>query len=299
MGVEKNMKRIFIVGSLNYDLVINAPYMPVGGETIKGSDFMTNAGGKGANQAYACGRLGGNAYMCGVVGNDSFGDTLINSLNSVGVDTTYVRKEAKTSTGVAVIVVTEGENRIIIDSGANGYLNKDDIDSVLEIASEGDIYLTQLENPIDIVGYGLARAKEKGLTVILNPAPANPDIIRYLGNVDIITPNETELEILGGKEKLFECGIKTAITTLGAQGYEIATEQGGKIYPCIKVKAVDTTAAGDTASGGLAVGLAKGKSIEDAIAFGSLCASIACTKRGAQMSVPSIEEVEEFLKSNK
>ena len=289
------MKRIFIVGSLNYDLVINAPYMPVGGETLKGSDFMTNAGGKGANQAYACGKLGGNAYMCGVVGNDSFGKALLESLNSVGVNTTFVRKEEKTSTGVAVIVVTEGENRIIIDSGANGYLNESDIDSALEIATEGDIYLTQLENPIDIVGYGLMRAKEKGLTVILNPAPATTEIIKYLSYVDIITPNETELEILGGKQKLFDCGIETVITTLGSNGYEIATKEKSTKYPCIKVKAVDTTAAGDTASGGLAVGLSKGQSIEQSIEFGSLCASIACTKRGAQMSVPSIEEVERFL----
>ena len=113
------MKRIFVVGSLNYDLVINAPYMPIGGETVKGSDFMTNPGGKGANQAYACGKLGGEIYMCGAVGNDSFGDALINSLKGVGVSTDAIKKVDGVSTGVAVIVVTEGENRIIIDSGAN------------------------------------------------------------------------------------------------------------------------------------------------------------------------------------
>ena len=288
------MKKIFIVGSLNYDLVINAPYMPVGGETIKGSDFMTNAGGKGANQAYACGKLGGRAFMCGAVGNDSFGDTLLSSLNSVGVNTDFVKKVEKTSTGVAIIVVTEGENRIIIDSGANALVTKDDIDSFLEKAKKGDIFLTQLENPIDIVGYALEKAKEKGLLVVLNPAPANKEIKKYLKHVDIITPNETELEILGGKDELFSCGIETVITTLGSKGYEIATKNGAKIYPCIKVKAVDTTAAGDTASGGLCVKLAEGKSIEESMAFGSLCASIACTKRGAQMSVPSLDEVEAY-----
>ena len=288
------MKNIFIVGSLNYDLVINAPYMPVGGETLKGSDFMTNAGGKGANQAYACGKLGGHAFMCGAVGNDSFGDTLLSSLNSVGVNTDFVKKVEKTSTGVAIIVVTEGENRIIIDSGANALVTKDDIDSFLEKAKKGDIFLTQLENPIDIVGYALEKAKEKGLLVVLNPAPANKEIKKYLKYVDIITPNETELEILGGKDELFNCGIETVITTLGSKGYEIATKNGAKIYPCIKVKAVDTTAAGDTASGGLCVKLAEGKSIEESMAFGSLCASIACTKRGAQMSVPSLDEVEAY-----
>lgn len=292
------MKKIFIVGSLNYDLVINAPYMPVGGETIKGSDFMTNAGGKGANQAYACGKLGGNAYMCGVVGEDSFGQALIDSLNSVGVDTTYVRRQAGVSTGVAVIVVTEGENRIIIDSGANACLCERDIDLALSGAQAGDIYLTQLENPIDIVGYGLKKAKEKGLTVVLNPAPASREIIKYLEYVDIITPNETELEILGGKDALFKAGIDKVITTLGGAGYEIATKAGAKIYPCIEVSVVDTTAAGDTASGGLCVKLAEGENVEDAIAFGSLCASLACTKRGAQMSVPSLDEVNEYLNNN-
>lgn len=290
------MKRIFVVGSLNYDLVINAPYMPVGGETLKGSDFMTNAGGKGANQAYACGKLGGEIYMCGAVGADSFGNALIDSLNSVGVNTDFVKKIEKTSTGVAVIVVTEGENRIIIDSGANACVTKDDIDSFLEKAEDGDIFLTQLENPIEIVGYGLKAAKEKGLLVVLNPAPASVEIKEYLKYVDIITPNETELEILGGKEALFNCGIETVITTLGSKGYEIASKNGAKIYPCIKVTAVDTTAAGDTASGGLCVKLSEGKSIEESMAFGSLCASIACTKRGAQMSVPSLDEVDAYLK---
>ena len=290
------MKRIFVVGSLNYDLVINAPYMPKGGETLKGSDFMTNAGGKGANQAYACGKLGGEIYMCGAVGNDSFGDTLIKSLKCVGVNTDSVKRVDGISTGVALIVVTEGENRIIIDSGANACVEERDIDLFLDKASEGDIFLTQLENPVKTVGYALTRAKEKGLLVLLNPAPANKEISEYLKYVDIITPNETELEILGGKKALLDAGIATVITTLGAEGYEIVTKDGAKKYPCIKVKAVDTTAAGDTASGGLAVKLSKGESIENAMAFGSLAASIACTKRGAQMSVPSLEEIESFGK---
>lgn len=288
------MKKIFIVGSLNYDLVINAPYMPIGGETLKGSDFMTNCGGKGANQAFACGTLGGEAYMCGCVGNDDFGSRLIDSLQGAGVNTDFITKIDKASTGVAVIVVTEGENRIIIDSGANGLLQSKHIDKMLEIASEGDIYLTQLENPTDVIGYGLKRAKEKGLFTVLNPAPANTEITKYFYYVDIITPNETELELLGGKQNLFDMGIKTVITTLGANGYEIATSDSSKIYPCIKVKAVDTTAAGDTASGGLCVGLSQGWNIESAMAFGSKAASIACTRRGAQQSVPSRDEVFSF-----
>lgn len=290
------MKRVFVVGSLNTDLVINAPYMPLGGETIRGEGFMTNCGGKGANQAYACGKLGGAVYMCGCVGDDDFGKMSKSNLNSVGVNTDFVYEIEKTPTGVAVIVVTEGENRIIIDSGANGCLNKSHIDKALSIASEGDIYLTQLENPIDVIGYGLKVAKEKGLVTVLNPAPASLDIIKYLEYVDIITPNETELSILGGKKVLFDKGVKTVITTLGGSGYEIATKENAKVYPCISVCVVDTTAAGDTASGGLCLGLAQGWDLEKSMEFGSVSASLACTKRGAQQSVPTKEEVLKYIK---
>ncbi len=288
------MKKIIIVGSLNTDLVINAPYAPVGGETLMGSGFMINSGGKGANQACACSKLGGNAYMCGCVGNDSFGNELIDNLKNVGVNTDFIRKVENTPSGVAVIVVTNGENRIIIDSGANGYLSKDDIDKVLEIATQGDIYLTQLENPIDVIGYGLKKAKENGLFTVLNPAPANTDILKYAPYVDIITPNETESEILGGKDTLFNQGIKTVITTLGSRGFEIATQGETKTYPCIKITPVDTTAAGDTACGGLCAMLSQGKELDEAMKFGSLAASIACTKAGAQKSIPTKDEVDSY-----
>lgn len=290
------MKKIIIVGSLNTDLVINAPYAPRGGETLLGSGFMVNSGGKGANQACAAAKLGGNAYMCGCVGNDAFGCELIENLKSTGVNVDFVRRVENTPSGVAVIVVTQGENRIIIDSGANGYLSKEDIDGALAIANEGDIYLTQLENPIDVIGYGLEKAKEKGLFTILNPAPASKDILKYAKYVDVITPNETESEILGGKEELFSLGIKTIITTLGSRGFEIATQGKEKIYPCIKITPVDTTAAGDTACGGLCAKLSKGYSLEEAMKFGSLAASIACTRQGAQMSIPTEQEVESYGK---
>lgn len=291
------MKKIFVVGSLNSDLVIHAPYMPVGGETLMGSDFATNNGGKGANQACACAKLGGETYMCGCVGNDSFGSGLIESLSNDGVHTDFIRKVDGVPTGVAVIVVTKGENRIILDSGANGYLSENDIDSMLENASEGDIYLTQLENPIHVIGYGLKKAKEKGLFVVLNPAPANVEIKEYLQYVDLITPNETELEILGGIDALKDYGIGTIITTLGSKGYEICTQGAKKQYPCIKVNVVDTTAAGDTASGGLCAMLSKGASIEEAIAFGSKAASIACSRHGAQKSIPTLNEVLNYNKN--
>ena len=274
------------------DLCIETPYMPKEGETITGSGFMTNGGGKGANQAAAAAKLGGNVAMCGAVGCDLFGETLIKNLSAAGADVSHIKKCNDASTGIAVIVITGGNNRIILDKGANALLTEADIDEFLKTAKEGDIYLTQLENPIDIIGYGLKQAKAKGMFTILNPAPANKDISAYFNYVDLITPNETELEIFGGKDALFDAGIKKIVTTLGSRGYEIADKTSANIYPCIKVKAVDTTAAGDTLCGGLAVGLSEGMKLEEACAFGSKAASIACTRKGAQQSIPTRKEVE-------
>ncbi len=286
------MKKIFVVGSINTDLVITAPYMPQKGETLTGGGFFTARGGKGANQAVAAARLGGKVHMCACVGDDLFGQEALESLKKDGVDVSCVRVVEKTPTGTAVIVVVDGDNQIILDKGANECLSKEDIDRLLEKATAGDIYLTQLENPIEVVGYGLQKAKEKGLFVILNPAPANKEIAPYLQYCDMVIPNETEMEILGGKQNLLGEG-RIVIETLGAQGYRICAQEE-KIYPCIQAKAVDTTAAGDTFCGGLCAKLAMGESLEKAAAFGSKAASIACTKSGAQPSIPTAEEVEKF-----
>lgn len=289
---------IYIAGSLNMDLRIEAPYMPVAGETITGGGFLANGGGKGANQACAAAKLGGKVKMCGVVGDDAFGKTLISSLQSAGADVSHIRAARGVSTGIAVIVVTEGNNRIILDKGANALLTKEDIDGFLADAKPGDVFLTQLENPAEVVGYALQKAKGKGLYTVLNPAPANLEIVPYFSCVDLITPNESELALFGGKDELFKRGIKQIVTTLGSKGYEISQKQADgiteKTYPCIKVKAVDTTAAGDTLCGGLCVFLSEGKTLEEACAFGSKAASIACTRAGAQQSVPTREETENY-----
>ena len=287
------MKNIFIVGSINTDLVISTPYMPKAGETLTGSGFFTAHGGKGANQAVAAARLGGKVFMCGCVGDDDFGSSAVDSLKNDGVDVSKIRKVKGVPTGTAVIVIENGDNRIILDKGANACLTKGDIDGFLAKANEGDIYLTQLENPIDVIGYGLEAAKKKGLFVILNPAPANVDITPFIKYCDLITPNETETDLLGGEDKLLE-KVKTVLITLGSKGFKIVTKDGEKTYPCIKVKAVDTTAAGDTLCGGLVAGLADGDSLEKAAMFGSKAASIACTKKGAQPSVPTKNEVENY-----
>ncbi len=286
------MNKIFVVGSINTDLAIQTPKMPQKGETIMGSGFFIAHGGKGANQAVAAARLGGKVVMCGCVGKDDFGASALSSLQADGVDTTHVRKVDE-PTGTAVIVLSEGDNRIILDKGANACLNKADIDEVLKEAKAGDIYLTQLENPIDVIGYGLQRAKEKGMFVILNPAPADLAIKPYLSYCDLLTPNETETELLGGKQALLDAGIQLLIT-LGGKGFMIATKDGEKVYPCKKIRPVDTTAAGDTLSGGLCAYLAEGHSLEEAAQFGSNAATLACTRKGAQPSIPTREEVLQF-----
>ena len=288
------MKKIYVVGSINTDLVINAPYMPKAGETLTGSGFFIAHGGKGANQAVASARLGGNVVMCGCVGNDTFGKEAIDSLKAENIDVSHIRVVDFAPTGTAVIVVANGDNRIILDQGANAQLSKNDIDLALQNAKEGDIYLTQLENPIDIIGYGLKRAKEKGMFVILNPAPANKAIEPYLKYCNLITPNETETALFGGREKLLK-QVPTLLVTLGSKGFSIETKDYYKKYDCIKVNAVDTTAAGDTLCGGLSACLSLSMSLEDSAKFGSKAASIACSKKGAQPSIPTKHEVEKYI----
>ena len=287
------MRNIYIVGSINTDLVINAPYMPKAGETLTGNGFFTAHGGKGANQAVAAARLGGKVIMCGCVGDDSFGKEALASLQADGIDVSHIRVVENAPTGTAVIIVVDGDNRIILDKGANACLSKADIDECLANANAGDIYLTQLENPIEIIGYGLQRAKEKGMFVILNPAPANSEVQPYLQYCDLITPNETETDLLGGVEKLLT-QTKTLLITLGSKGFAIVTNDSREEYPCIKVKAVDTTAAGDTLCGGLVARFASGCALVDSAKFGSKAASIACTRKGAQPSIPCQAEVEAF-----
>ena len=287
------MRNIYIVGSINTDLVITTPYMPKAGETLTGRGFFVARGGKGANQAVAAARLGGKVVMCGCVGDDDFGKSAVKAFTEVGIDVSHIRAVSGVPSGTAVIIIEKGDNRIILDKGANAELSEKDIDEALKNAEAGDIYLTQLENPIEIIGYGLKKAREKGMCVILNPAPANKDIVPYLKYCDLVTPNETETEIMGGKEFLLS-QVPTLLVTLGGNGFEITDKNGSKHYDCIKIKPVDTTAAGDTLCGGLAAMLAKGKTLEESAIFGSKAASIACTRKGAQPSIPTLAEVENY-----
>ena len=294
--------KIFVVGSLNMDLVIRAPFMPENGVTISGEGFMTNPGGKGANQATAVGKLGGNAYMVGCVGNE-FGDQLKNTLGGYGVNVDYVEKLDGISSGIAVIVVVDGDNRIILDAGANGKVSKQLVDKAFETAEKGDFVICQLEIAQDIVEYAFEKAKQKGLTTVLNPAPAANVKEGIMKNCDWFIPNQSETEFYTGiyptdkqsamacAEKLAEKGVKNLLITMGVNGSGCIT--GGEYVHAnsFKVDAIDTTAAGDTYVGAFITALSEGMQIKDAMTFASKASSITVTRKGAQQSIPYRKEV--------
>lgn len=293
-------KRIFVLGSMNCDLVINTPRMPVGGETITGSGFFLNSGGKGANQAVACAKLGAQTCLIGGVGRDTFGASLVKSLSGYGVDISYV-KEYDSSSGVAVIIVENGENRIILDGGANRLVTKSHIDAALDAARAGDIFITQLENNMDAVEYGIEQARRRNLTVIFNPAPAVPVKCETLAAVDYLILNETECALITGVLPETEKDVERAYAALGVpiKGFIVTMGSRGSICRCDgrtvvtaaeKVKVADTTAAGDTFVGAFACGLSRGETVESCIKFATHCSALTCTGKGAQQSIPTLEQ---------
>lgn len=300
------MKNILIVGSMNIDLVVSVENMPVPGETVSGKDFSVLCGGKGANQACACGRLAGQAMMLGAVGDDSYGTILMDSLLKSNVDVSRVKKVAGVSTGTAIITVDDhAENSIVVVPGANNHVTCEYIDQNIDYIEQADIILLQLEIPMDTVIHVAKTAKALGgKTVILDPAPmplALPEeLIQY---VDMIKPNEAELERLTQKA-IAECGIEeqvvlleslgveNVIITLGAEGSYVKEKNSpGKYIYAKKVKAIDTTAAGDTFIGGVATILGEGGSLESAVAFATIASGIVVTRKGAQSSIPWREEI--------
>ena len=296
------MKKIYIVGSLNMDLVIETATMPDAGMTVTGGGFMTNPGGKGANQAAAVGKLGGNAYMVGAVG-ESFGDDLVAALGRCSVSTEFVERRSGVSSGIAVIVVADGDNRIILDKGANDCLSFDTIDRALMSASEGDYLVTQLEISQDCVRYALQKAKEKKMITLLNPAPAAPIGEGILAYCDYFTPNQSETEFYTGiypsdektataaAKALQKMGVANALITMGVSGSFALC--GNECYraEAFPVKALDTTAAGDTFVGGFVTLLSEGASVPEAMRFAAKASSITVTRRGAQQSIPTRDEV--------
>lgn len=303
------MKKIVVVGSLNMDFIIDIEKMPLSGETILGKNLTHVPGGKGANQAYALGKFGGDVSMIGAVGNDQFGNILLENLKSVGVNTSGIEILDTAPTGNAFITVNEvGENSIIVIQGANKMLSKEMIDKHIKLIDECDMVIMQLEIPLEVVSYVVKLAKERNKTVMLDPAPARNDLPDdLLQNIDIMKPNETELqamvekklttkeELVSGARELLNRGVKTVIVTLGEEGSIFVTKDTYKEFPANKVSVVDTTAAGDSFTAALSVALGKGASLDEAIMFGNKVSSIVVTRKGAQTSIPTMAEIKNYI----
>lgn len=299
------MKKIVVIGSLNIDFVVDVAEMPRVGETLLAEEFHLIPGGKGANQACAVAKLGGEVTMLGAIGQDMYGDLLVNSLKKAGVCVEHLNRLEQVSTGIALITVNQaGNNSIIVIQGANKKVDCAYIDRNMDVIRACDIVIFQLEIPLDTVEYAAKKAKELGKTVILDPAPAQRDLPdTLLQNVDIIKPNETELMTLIGAENLDNLdqatavlhrrGAEQVVVTLGGDGAYLAPKgrKGTRFYADQSVKVVDTTAAGDSFTAALSVSLAKGEPIEDAIQLAMNVADIVITRKGAQSSIPTMEEV--------
>ncbi len=298
------MTDILVIGSLNADLVVRVSRFAAPGETIAGSDLATIPGGKGANQAVAAARLGATVAMLGRVGKDQLGQMLLEALSQAGVETSSVRK-TDSATGTAVILVDEkGQNCIVLSPGANGWVTPADV----ETAPQARILLLQLEIPLETVLHAARWGKQHGMTVILNPAPARTLPDELLAQVDLIVPNENELGLLTGMAvtgledvhravaALVGRGAKQVIVTMGEKGALARVDADSGYYvQAHAVKVVDTTAAGDAFIGGLAVALARGIVFPDALNFANACGALAVTRFGAQPSLPTADEVKQFL----
>jgi ribokinase len=293
------------------DLVTYTSRMPVIGETIMGKSFKQVPGGKGANQADTIAKLGAKVRMVGCVGCDDMGSTLLESLKNDGVDISMVKMVADIATGIASITVDSGgNNSIIVVPGANNMLSPSDIDKSIDVIKDSNVVVAQLEVPIGTVCYVMKTAKQMGKLTILNPAPATELEDELLADVDILIPNDTELEILSGikvkdeadilraAQVLLGKGVRELIITLGSKGCMHVNKAGNKIYPAYEVTAVDTTAAGDSFIGAIAVAINEGKSLKEAIYFATAVGALTVTKEGAQSSLPLICEVETFINNN-
>lgn len=298
------MKNITVIGSSNTDLVVKTPYFPNPGETIIGGDLNTFAGGKGANQAVAAARLGGRVTFVAKVGDDDFGVTAIEGFKQDKINTEFVFKDDSHPSGVAIIMIDDkGENVIVVSPGANNQLNPQDIDAASDAIKNSEYILMQLESPLDTVSYATELANNLGKKVILNPAPAQELSENLYSKLFLITPNETEAELLTkvivideasaseAASVLLDKGVQNVIITLGEKGAFFKNKQQEFLVEVDKVDVVDTTGAGDTFNGALTVAISKGKNFREAIKFGNEAARISVTRLGAQSSIPNLNEL--------
>jgi len=302
-----------VVGSINIDLVTKVTRFPRPGETIIGGDLKTIAGGKGANQAVAAARLGAEVTLVGRVGDDVFASQLKKNLVAKGIDVTHVSTSSDTASGVALILVNEaGQNSIVVASGANAKVTPRDVENAAKVISTADMLLLQLEIPLESVYRAAQIAHEQGVTVVLNPAPAQPLPADLLSLIDFLIPNESEASALvsalsgmpatGPEEmeasaaKLRTFGVETVILSAGERGAFLADRRGNRRFPAFSLEqVVDTTAAGDAFVAGLATAIAEGKPLSEAVLWGNAAGMLAVTQAGAQPSLPSRAKVEALL----
>ncbi|MES2462439.1 MAG: ribokinase [Armatimonadota bacterium] len=301
---------IVVVGSTNTDLVAITPHIPAAGETVLGGAFSIVAGGKGANQAVAAARLGGSVTFIARVGDDAFGSQSVAGFQADGIDTTYVSVTPGVPSGVALIAVSEtsGENSIVVAPGANALLSPEDIDAAEAAFDTAHAVVLSLEVPLETIQRAVEMGAERQIPVILNPAPARALPARLLASISVLTPNETEARQIAGMgsanddadletvaAELLGSGIDAAVITLGSAGALIVTPDGIEQAMAFPVKAVDTVGAGDCFTGALAVELASGKSLREAVRFASAAAALKVTRSGAQPGIPTRGEVTGFL----
>ncbi|MBW5449096.1 ribokinase [Cohnella sp. CFH 77786] len=300
---------IVVVGSLNMDMVVSLDRRPERGETVLGSDFFMNAGGKGANQAVAARKLGATVAMIGKVGSDVFADQLLAGLESTGVDCSQIEKVPGAATGVAFVTLDpEGDNSIVVAPGANRLLKPEDIRAREEIIRQAKVLMVQLEVPLETVKEAIVIAKRHGVLVLLDPAPAQPLPAELLGMVDYIVPNEKEIVQLTGVRvtdqvtakiaavELLRKGVSTVFAKLGEKGVVVVGANRTFFVEPYEVEAVDSTAAGDAFAGAVGTAIAGGKDVWSAAKFASAIGAITVTRKGAQASMPDLAEAELFMK---
>jgi len=310
--VSMNRPRIVVVGSVNADMVVKSERLPAPGETVTGGQFVMAAGGKGANQAVAAARLGGDVTLVAKTGQDMFGDQAVENYRREEIHTDLILRDPDESTGVALILVdASGENLIAVASGANHALRPEDLDQAAERIQSADVLLLQLEIPMETVRRAaeIAAASSKEVAVVLDPAPAAPLEGQLLRLLSYLTPNESEAARLTGVEvrdeasaraaarQLRQAGARSVIVTMGAKGALVVGAEEDVFVPGHAVQALDSTAAGDAFNGGLALALARGLPVADAVREACLVGALSVTRLGAQPSLPAADELRRFAES--